>query len=76
MKRRITVRRWLRRMVQVAFLALFLGLVLATRPVPGQLPSEWLKVFFFFDPLILVLTGIAAWGIPTLEPIPKWHFLK
>jgi len=66
MKRRITVRRWLRRMVQVAFLALFLGLVLATRPVPGQLPSEWLKVFFFFDPLILVLTGIAAWGIPTL----------
>lgn len=66
MKRGFTLRRWLRRVVQIVFLVLFLALLLATRPIPGQLPPWWLKLYFYFDPLILVLTAIAARAIVLL----------
>lgn len=54
------VRRW----VQVLFLLLFVGLVLAARPIPGAEPSPWLKAFFWIDPLVLVSTALAAHAVP------------
>jgi MauM/NapG family ferredoxin protein len=64
-KRRPTSRAaWVRRGVQLACLALFLVLLLWTRPVPGQPPPAWLGVLFYLDPLILLLTALAAHAVP------------
>jgi len=49
-----------RRLVQVAFLVLFAGLVLAARPQPGGETSHLVEVFFHFDPLILIATWLSA----------------
>lgn len=66
MKRRLAFRRWIRRVVQIVFLLGFIGLILATRPVPGETPSWWLKAYFLADPLILVMTVVAAHAVPLL----------
>lgn len=57
---------WVRRGVQLAFLLLFCGLLIFARPVAGQTPSDWHALFFYLDPLILLLTAIAAWAVPLL----------
>jgi MauM/NapG family ferredoxin protein len=49
-----------RRLVQLAFLLLFLGLVLAARPQPGGETSSLVGLFFQFDPLILIATWLSA----------------
>lgn len=58
---------WVRRSVQLAFLAIFLALLLLAQPVPGERPAPWLDAFFRIDPLILLSTSIAArevlWGL-------------
>lgn len=54
----------LRRGVQLAFLLLFLGLLVLMRPRPGGAPSEWLGLFFYLDPLALLLTAVAAHSVP------------
>ena len=56
--------RWVRRVVQVAFLLLFLWLVLATWATAETMPGTWVKAFFLADPLLLVLTGLAARAVP------------
>jgi len=59
--------RWttlIRRLTQIVFLLLFLGLLLWTRPTPGSDPSPLVKSFFLFDPLILVVTWLAAHAVP------------
>lgn len=56
---------WLRRAVQVCFLCVFVGFVVAMQPDPEAPPSGWLGAFFYLDPLLLVLTGLAAWAVPT-----------
>ncbi|HOM17365.1 MAG TPA: 4Fe-4S binding protein [Thermoguttaceae bacterium] len=62
----VVLPRWVRRVVQVVFLILFLWVVLATWTTADQLPRDWPKVFFLADPLLLVLTGIAARDVPLL----------
>lgn len=52
-----------RRCVQLAFLFLFLAAFLSTRPLPGQDPPGWAKYFFWFDPLLLVITALAAHAV-------------
>jgi len=54
----------LRRVCQAVFLLVFVLLVLWTRPVPGQAPAGWLSAFFLADPLILLLTWLAAHSVP------------
>ncbi len=54
----------LRRAVQVLFLLAFVAGVVWTRPIPGVEPSPLLKTWFFFDPLILVATWLAAHAVP------------
>jgi len=65
-RRRTSLATLLRRCVQVVFLLLFVGLLLAARPSPmaGAQPSPWLKSFFLIDPLILVATFLAAHAVP------------
>lgn len=58
----------LRRTVQLLVLALFLAVVLAARPQPGQRLPVWLESFFHLDPLIPVVTGLAAHAV-------QWAFL-
>ncbi len=65
------IRQWLsgprlRRIVQLSFLTLFILLVIWARPLPDRPPSPWLKLFFWFDPLILVVTSLAAHAVPWL----------
>lgn len=55
----------IRRGVQIVFLLLFLGLVLLARPAPGIEPGTSWKLFFLFDPLILIATWLAAHAVPT-----------
>lgn len=55
----------MRRVVQAAVLALFVALVLAARPGAGA-PSAALGAFFWFDPLVLVATALAAHAVPAL----------
>lgn len=62
--RRGWLRVWTRRMVQLTFLLLFLGLLLAARPPAEGSPSPWLKAFFLIDPLILLATWLAAHAVP------------
>jgi MauM/NapG family ferredoxin protein len=52
--------------MQIVFLLAFIGLIFATRPVPGETPSWWLKAYFLADPLILLLTVLAAHAVPLL----------
>ena len=58
--------RWVRRLVQVGVLVVFVVLVLAARPAPESLPSDGLKAFFLADPLILLLTALAARAVPLI----------
>ncbi len=63
-----------RRLVQLTFLLLFLLAFLATRPIPGREPPGWAKIFFWFDPLLLITTVLAAhsvvaWGLLALITI-------
>lgn len=53
----------LRRGVQVAALLGFFALVLAARPVPGEAPGGWLGVAFYLDPLIPLVTLLAAHSV-------------
>lgn len=56
---------WLRRAVQTAFLVLFLALLwYAGLRDAGQAPSEALKAFFYFDPLVMTVTWLAAHELP------------
>jgi polyferredoxin len=50
----------LRRVVQVACLLLFAGLVVAARPQPDGQANHLVELFFHFDPLILVATWLSA----------------
>lgn len=49
-----------RRLVQIAFLALFVGLVLAARYAGDSLPGPWMKFFFLIDPLVLAVTWLTT----------------
>ena len=53
-----------RRIVQLAGLALFFGLLLATRRESAAQPSRWLQTFFLIDPLVGLLTWLAAHAVP------------
>ncbi len=66
MKRGRAQRWWLRlrRVAQVVFLLSFLGLLLAARGEPGWQPPLFLKTFFLLDPLLLVVTFLAAHAVP------------
>lgn len=50
----------LRRLTQVAAVALFVGLLLFAGPASAERPSAWLGLFFYTDPLILFVTMLAA----------------
>ena len=54
----------IRRVVQLAALGLFFGLLLATRRPAGELPSRWLQAFFLIDPLVGLLTWLSAHAVP------------
>ncbi len=49
-----------RRLVQLVFLLLFCGVVLAARPQAEGEPSHLVEIFFHFDPLILIATWLSA----------------
>ncbi|MCX7044187.1 MAG: 4Fe-4S binding protein [Candidatus Sumerlaeota bacterium] len=55
----------IRRITQIAVLLLFIGLILAARFHRGAEPSPLLKIFFLFDPLILISTWLAAHSFVT-----------
>lgn len=62
---------WIRRGVQIVFLLVFFALLLMARPQLGESPSPvaqasfpLVKLFFWFDPLILLATWLAAHAIP------------
>ena len=55
-----------RRGVQIAFLLLFFALLILAGGVLREGQSSWLKLFFLFDPLILLSTLLAAGAVPTL----------
>ena len=63
-RRRIASGALVRRIVQIAALLLFFGLVLSTRRHAGQDPPASLQVFFLLDPLVLLLTWLSAHAIP------------
>ncbi len=50
----------LRRLVQIALLTLFVGLVLAGRLTGDDQPSPWLKFYFLIDPLVLLATWLTT----------------
>jgi MauM/NapG family ferredoxin protein len=54
----------LRRAAQTVLLLLFLGLLLMARPTPAAEPAPWWKAFFWFDPLLLIATWLAAHAVP------------
>jgi len=47
---------WIRRLTQVVFFGLFVATIVAARPHASEPPSSWLKLYFLFDPLILLAT--------------------
>lgn len=53
-----------RRIVQIACLIVFVGLVLWARPKPGGEPSRLVGLFFHLDPLILLATWLSAHAVP------------
>jgi len=63
-KRRILSGPWIRRAVQLAFLVAFFALVVLARPRPETDPSPLLKSFFLIDPLIALVTWLAAHALP------------
>jgi len=63
-RRRVWSARWLRPAVQGVFLLLFVVLLLCARPGAGSGPNPAVKLFFFFDPLILLATALAAHSVP------------
>lgn len=56
----------IRRTVQLAVLALFVGLLLCTRIRAGEGPPALVKLFFWIDPLILAATFLAARAVPLM----------
>ena len=65
-RRKVTAAR-IRRGVQVVFLLLFFGLLLLARPFSPIGHDAWFKLFFLFDPLILIATWLAAHAVPLLS---------
>lgn len=59
-RRRRSLTVWLRRSVQLVVLAAFIAAVIATQPVAGEAPADWVRPFFELDPLIWVLGSVAA----------------
>lgn len=53
-----------RRAVQLLFLVAFVGLVAMTRSQPDADPNPLVKLFFMFDPLVLVSTWLSAYAMP------------
>ena len=65
--RRIVSGAMIRRGVQAAALALFVGLVVIARPARlDAAPPPWLQSFFLIDPLILAFTWLSAHAVPAL----------
>jgi len=56
----------LRRGVQIVFLLLFFVLLILAGGVLREGQSSWLKLFFLFDPLLLLCTLLAAGAVPKL----------
>jgi len=56
----------IRRVVQLLALALFVGLLLATRIRGGEGPPGAVKLFFWLDPLVLAATFLAAHAVPLM----------
>jgi len=54
----------IRRAVQIVFLLLFVALVVLARPRPDVNLNPLLKSFFLLDPLILIVTWLAAHAVP------------
>ncbi|MHC4399045.1 MAG: 4Fe-4S binding protein [Planctomycetota bacterium] len=65
-RRRIWTAARTRRTVQTACLLLFFGLLLAARPSPEGEPGPLVKLFFLIDPLILLVTLLAAHAVLAL----------
>ena len=63
-RRRFLSGSYIRRVVQVLFLTLFVVLVVLARPEPDASASPILQTFFLIDPLILVATWLAAHAVP------------
>lgn len=61
---RFSVGTWVRRLVQLSFLALFVVSVVAAFHRPNLVPSAWHKAFFLIDPLILATTWLTAHSVP------------
>jgi len=61
---RFHVGSFVRRLVQLGFLVLFVGLLVACYHRPNLVPSAWHKAFFFIDPLLLAATWLAAHTVP------------
>lgn len=58
---------WLRRISQAVFLGLFLWVVLITRFIESGASHKALRLFFDFDPLVLLATAISARSIGGLS---------
>jgi polyferredoxin len=56
----------LRRGVQIVFLLLFFVLLILAGGVLREGHGSWLKLFFLFDPLLLLCTLLAAGAVPKL----------
>ena len=69
-RRKVTAAR-IRRGVQVVFLLLFFGLLLLARPVSPIGHDAWFKLFFLFDPLILIATWLSAHAVPLLSLLSR-----
>ncbi len=54
----------MRRLTQSLFLLLFLGLLVAASLRTGEAARPLLKLFFLFDPLLLLATWLSAHGAP------------
>lgn len=54
---------WVRRVVQVLSLVLFVGVVIAARPHAGEEPAPWLHVVFHLDPLVVLATALSAHAV-------------
>jgi MauM/NapG family ferredoxin protein len=60
---------WARRLTQIAFLVLFLGLIRATWADPAHEPTGWLGVFFDLDPLVWLGNALAARSVAGLSAL-------
>lgn len=53
-----------RRATQLAFLLLFVALVVVARPTPGRPEAPWLTLFLGLDPLLLLTVLLAGHALP------------